>query len=374
MIDPVALTQDLVRFRTVNPPGDEAACLAFLADLLERLGFEVHTQAWAAGRSNVVARLAGADPDARPLAFTGHLDTVSLGATPWSIDPFGGTIVDGRLYGRGACDMKAGVAAIVAAVAAAPGQRLRRGVTLVFTSGEETGCQGAAALVAAAADRLGPASGLVVAEPTANRLVRTHKGCLCLRVRQRGLTAHAAAPHLGRNAIYAAARQVGRLATLQFDAPSDPLLGAPTLNVGTISGGHNTNAVPDLAEFTVDLRSTPWASHARLRDGLLACLEDDAELETLIDVPAVSTPADDALVATLRRLRAMQSGEDDEPGAVAFYTDASRLQPHWGCPVVVLGPGDPDLAHQTDESCDVLRIEAARALYAGLIQAWCGPG
>jgi succinyl-diaminopimelate desuccinylase len=126
MIDPVALALNLVRFDTMSPPGNEDACPTYLADLRENAAFGVTRHAFAPGRTSLVAHLAGARDDLAPLAFTGHLDTVPLGTRQWSFDPRG-EIRDGRLFGRGASDMKGGVAAFVAASIEAAGQNLSRG-------------------------------------------------------------------------------------------------------------------------------------------------------------------------------------------------------------------------------------------------------
>ncbi|MGB7013381.1 MAG: M20/M25/M40 family metallo-hydrolase, partial [Pseudolabrys sp.] len=142
----VELTQDLVRFKTINPPGAERACAERLASLLESAGFAVDLVPFGEGRAQLVARIGGTAGKS-PLGFTGHLDTVPLGAQPWSVDPLAAEIADGRLYGRGSSDMKSGVAAFVTAcneladrLAGTPG------VVLFITAGEETGCTGAAAL------------------------------------------------------------------------------------------------------------------------------------------------------------------------------------------------------------------------------------
>ncbi|MBA3520321.1 MAG: M20/M25/M40 family metallo-hydrolase, partial [Rhizobiales bacterium] len=224
-IDPIALTQELIRFETVNPPGAEASCAAHLADILDRNGFSVETHAFGPGRTSLVARWQGDDPAFAPLAFTGHLDTVPLGARPWSVDPFRAEVRDGRLYGRGASDMKAGVAAAVSAAIWAAGEgSLRRGVTLVLTAGEETGCEGARHL-AGTRGALGEASGLIVAEPTSNRLVVAHKGALHLRARTKGRTAHGSMPQLGDNAVVKAVRAIAAIQSFPFEAEPHALLG-----------------------------------------------------------------------------------------------------------------------------------------------------
>lgn len=135
MTSSVELTQDLVRFNTINPPGAERACAETLAALLKEGGFTVDVVPFGDGRAQIVARMGGA-PGKLPIGFTGHLDTVPLGAQPWSVDPHAGAIVDGKLYGRGSSDMKSGVAAFVVAclqlsdtLAGTPG------VVLVITAG-----------------------------------------------------------------------------------------------------------------------------------------------------------------------------------------------------------------------------------------------
>jgi len=142
----VELTQQLVRFKTINPPGDESACAESLATLLEGAGFVVNVVPFGDGRAQLIAQIGGVSGKL-PIGFTGHLDTVPLGAQPWSVDPLAAEMVDGKLYGRGSSDMKSGVAAFVSACRALadrlPGSP---GVVLLITAGEETGCTGAAAL------------------------------------------------------------------------------------------------------------------------------------------------------------------------------------------------------------------------------------
>ncbi|MGH8630991.1 MAG: M20/M25/M40 family metallo-hydrolase, partial [Burkholderiales bacterium] len=139
----LALTRQILRMNTVNPPGDEEACARHLGALLEDAGFSAAYHQMGERRANLVARIGG-QADRKPICFTGHIDTVPLGAAQWRKDPFAAETDGGKLYGRGASDMKSGVAALVAA-AVGLGRRLERsaGVELVITAGEETGCQGA---------------------------------------------------------------------------------------------------------------------------------------------------------------------------------------------------------------------------------------
>lgn len=367
--DPVALTQALVRYKTVNPPGEERDCAHYLGDMLKAAGFDVTYVEAGEKRTNVVARLG--DREGTPMCFTGHIDTVPLGAQPWSVEPFGGDIVDGKLYGRGATDMKAGVAAFVAA-AIDQSEILaeRAGVVLVITSGEETGCDGAFHLTHE--DVLGEAGAMVVAEPTSNYPLVGHKGALWLRALARGVTAHGSTPEHGDNAVYKAARMVGALERFDFGRQAHEVLGRDTLNVGTIAGGMNMNSVPDVCEVGIDIRTTPGASHADIRGDLERGLGGDlAALESVVDLKGVWTEPQDAWISDVYTVMGQMLEQTPAPRGAAFFTDASALTPHYGnIPTVILGPGEAALAHQTDEYCFVDRITQAKAAYETLMQRW----
>ncbi len=373
-MDPVELTRRLLRFDTVNPPGDEEPCARWLGEILETNGLACELAPFAPGRANLIARLAGANTALAPLVLTGHLDTVPLGDTAWARDPFAGEIADGRLHGRGASDMKSGVAAMAcAALAAAERGGLRRGVTLLLTGGEEVGCEGALHMCAAHAGSLGGASAMIVGEPTANAVVRGHKGALFARAVSQGVTAHSSTPGRGVNAIYRAARAIGRVETLDLGPARDPFMGAPSVNVGMIKGGLNANSVPDRAEFTIDVRGGPEPTHADVLDRLRRTLGEDAEAQPYISMPAVLTAADDPFLRLVQACAAAGGARTDEVAAAAtYFSDASVFQPLFRCPTVILGPGEASTAHQTDEWCAVAKIGEAQAIYEAVIAAWCG--
>src|SRR5258708_17605563 len=248
MQDAIALTRSLLRFDTVNPPGSERDCARHLGALLEGWGFRVAYHEYEDARTSVIAR-AGAE-DSPPLCLTGHIDTVPLGATAWSRDPFAGETDGDRLYGRGSSDMKAGVAAILLAarklakkIAGTPG------VVIVLTAAEEGGCIGSEHL--ARTQLLGRAGAMIVGEPTSNYPYVGHKGSLKFHARFRGVSAHGSTPELGVNAIYKAVRAVSKLEAFDFGQPAHPVIGKPTMNVGTFEGGNTVNAVPDAASFGV---------------------------------------------------------------------------------------------------------------------------
>jgi len=366
-----ALTQELIRFNTINPPGAEQPCAKYLAGLLAAAGFAVELVPFGEGRAQLLARIGG-QADRLPLGFTGHLDTVPLGARPWSVDPFAGDIKDGKLYGRGSSDMKSGVAAFVAACITQAGRLAATpGVLLVITAGEETGCTGAAAL-AATDGAIGAVGALVVAEPTGNKPLVGHKGALWLEAETKGITAHGSMPEKGVNAIYKAARAVAALEVFDFNVARHDVLGGPTLNVGTIQGGININSVPDRAAIGIDIRTIPALDHARVREQMTSYLGPDVALKTLLDAQSVWTDPRDPWIRDVLDIARDVEESGDEIAAAPYFTDASILTPALGNPpTVILGPGELALAHQTDEYCLVSRIESATELYARLVRSWC---
>ncbi|EKS29663.1 M20 family metallopeptidase [Afipia felis] len=368
--DPVRLTQELVAIDTINPPGHELACIEMLAGILSDAGLKTEIHGFGESRANLVATL-GEGP---ALCFTGHVDTVPLGNAPWRRDPFGGEIIDGRLYGRGSTDMKSGVAAFVSAACAAARKNRRSSgsITLIITAGEETGCDGAKVLVKAGALKKGDA--LVVAEPTSNMPMVGHKGALWLRAVTTGVTAHGSMPHLGVNAAYKAARVLHKLEAFEFNEAPHPHLGKPTLSVGAVRAGINVNSVPDRAEIDIDIRTIPSLAHVRVKEHLVVELGEDVTMSPLVDVPAVWTEPKNAWLADVFAAVHAVTGKEPLPIAtVPYFTDASVLKPALGePPTVVLGPGEPGMAHQTDEYCLVDSIRDAEKIYARLIEGWQG--
>ena len=368
----VGLTQELVRYNTINPPGDERDCARHLGRVLEKSGFAVAEYEFSERRTSLVARIGGTS-GRPPLCFTGHIDTVPLGTARWRQDPFAGDIDGGKLYGRGTTDMKSGVAAfVVAASRLAPRLAGTPGLVLVITASEETACEGARHLATLPA-ALGEAGAIVVAEPTGNAPCVGHKGALWIEVRTTGVTAHGSMPERGVNAVVKAARAVLKLEAFRFDVPAHPILGPPTLNVGTFHGGLNVNSVPDSAVIGVDIRTILDQKHAALLDRLTAELRDDASVHTVSGAESLWTDPDHPWIRETFEIAERIAGIPSAVRAAPYFTDASALTPAYGgAPTIILGPGEMALAHQTDEYCLVERCEQAVELYLELIRRWCG--
>ena len=186
-----------------------------------------------------------------------------------------------------------------------------------------------------------------------------------------GVTVHGSMHHLGVNAIYKAARAIGKLERFSFDATPHPLLGGPTLNVGTMRGGMNLNSVLDRAESTIDIRTIPSQDHKTLLGRVQSYLGDEVDIKPVVDVLGVWTETDDPWIRELFQLMEPILGEKPAARGAPYFTDASALKPAFdGAPTVILGPGDMTLAHQTDEYCLVDKIEEAANIYETIARRW----
>jgi succinyl-diaminopimelate desuccinylase len=355
-MEPVPLLRELVRRTTVSgDAGPQRDALGMLVEVLRAAAphLELTTgsdpdQPWALLRTPT-------DPGRPQLLLACHVDTVPVpDAGAWHRDPFGADLDDGRLWGRGASDMKAGLVAAAAAVASAdPGTP----VALLLTSDEEIGSKGAAAAAeAVAGQRIGA---VVVPEATGNQVVLGHRGALWLAVRTAGRAAHGSTPERGHNAVLDLVALLARAAG-GLPLRSDPFLGTETWNPGLVSGGTVPNVVPDRAEAVIDMRTVGAG------DELLQWWRTQPEvagIEVRVDLPPVSTPADDPWVAGLPG--------PVRPAPATYFTDASVLAPVVrGAPVVVWGPGTPAVMHAVDEYVELAELEQAVAVFADVVARW----
>lgn len=375
----VNLTRDLIRFQSVNPPGNEKPVAEHLAQRMRALNIEAEVEDVEEGRANVVARIRGQGRG--HLVFTGHIDVVPPGGQKWAHGPFDADLLDGRIYGRGSADMKGGVAAIVTAMVAliASGFQPKADIILAATCGEEAGMIGARAML----DR-GSLEGsryLVVAEPSNLDVFIAEKGVLWVKVRALGRTGHGSMPWLGINAVSYVARLIPRLEQYPFPFEESVLLGKPTISVNMIEGGNKVNVVPDLCEVTIDLRTVPRQNHDEIVEALEALANEVArdfhpdlrvEVEVHEDVGSLETDRAEPLVeAMISSVRAVL-GAEPVVGGVTYGTDAAHLGPGFNIPMVICGPGAQGMAHQPDEYVEVEQLVQAAAIYADLAQRLLG--
>ena len=370
-LNAIELAQSLIQIPSMNPPGDEKNVMNVVSQLLCEAGLDVKQYEFSPGRPSIVATISGRE-NLPHLVFTGHLDVVPLGEQPWKRDPFAGEIADGNLHGRGSADMKSGVAAFIAATLAELKRHpnFRRGISLVITAAEESGCEGAFHLSECGA--LGDAFLIVVAEPTSNSPVSAHKGSLRLRIAVQGKTAHSSMPDVGVNAIYKMVSVIKKLETLDLGDVRHPLLGAPTLAVTIAQSGLNINSIPDAAEISVDIRTLPEQDHSEILSNISKALGEDVRIETLTNFPGISSDLQsDALIDFGTVYQNTFKRKPNYQGA-AYFTDASALVPGYdNAPAVIIGPGETEMCHQTDEYCPVEHIGEARTLYENLINRFC---
>jgi len=368
--DLTALTRKLISFNTINPPGRERECAHYISNLLENGGFKVSLFEFEDTRTSLVAR--SGNEGELPICFTGHIDTVPLGETQWHADPFKGETDGDKIYGRGSADMKGGVASIIiAALSFLKTAKKNSPITLVITAGEETGSQGAKHL-AGLNNALGQAGALVVAEPTSNYPLVAHKGALWLEAQTTGITAHGSMPDQGENAIYKAVDALQKLMKIEFADSPHPLLGKPTLNVGTIAGGLNINSVPDRATIGIDIRTIPSQTNENIFSWLKSCLGEDVQLKRIVDVGSVATAPEHEWVQDVFDITGAYLDERPGPRGINYFTDASVLTPAYGnVPTVILGPGEAQMAHKTDEYCSISKIEQSFEIYTELMRKWC---
>src|SRR3954453_14371531 len=296
----VRVTGDLLRARGQNPPGEEAATVEVLAAAGRELGLEVLRTEVEADRDNLSVTVASGNGPG--LLLLGHTDVVPVG-DGWTTDPFGGEVRDGRIYGRGASDMKGGLAAALTAIAALRDSKLTGPVELAAVVDEEETGKGIRAYVAA---RQRPFLGCITAEPTDLQTIIGARGDSYLRVAIHGRSCHAGNPDDGANAIYGAAAVIAEIERLHAElaAKPHPLLGPATWSVGQINGGTGGSIVPAECVLVADRRLLPGESpEAVLSDlktrGAALNLPDrglSVDLAMPMEMPAFPTPADADLV------------------------------------------------------------------------------
>ncbi len=337
---------------------------------------EVHS-----GRDNLLTRLSGTTSQAnRPLILLEvHQDTVPVEGM--TISPFGGEVCEGKLYGRGACDVKGGMAAMLTALAQLIDTPERPiDLVLAFTINEEFGFTGATSLVeswSSGRSKLLPRApdAIIVAEPTLLDVVIAHKGVVRWRTTAHGRAAHSSRPDRGENAIYSMARAISALegvAASLATTQTHPLLGLPSLSVGTIEGGVSVNTVPDHCVIEIDRRLLPGEAPEEAYQSAIAAIASKLTLRDRIEhAPpfitsrGLSSARNGVLAAKLGEI-SKRHGDYGNPIGVPFGTDAAPFDAA-GIPVVVFGPGDIAQAHTANEWIELKQVDQA----AEILRQFC---
>ncbi len=372
----------LVRLPSVNPMGrtdispeltHESRVTAFLEEQLRALGVEYHRQEVLPGRDNIYATYTPPSPAPFSVLFEVHQDTVPVDAM--TVEPFGAKVEGGRLYGRGACDVKAGAAVMLAAFARLVNEKPHGSakLTVAFTVDEEHGGRGVSAFM-----RTGFHSDYaIIAEPTLLNIVNAHKGVVRLRLETAGRACHSSRPDQGVNAAYRMARLIAGVEqyAAQVQAmPPDPVLGPRTASLGVVGGGTSANTVPDSCFALIDRRLLPGETFDTITEELGAFLRAQPGVDfpfTLTQASPGCAPLDPTQsVELVKKLGAVIDSVAGKHTVhpVPFGTDASRVA-EGGIPAVVFGPGDIAQAHTKDEWIDLSQLEPATEILFRFVTA-----
>lgn len=363
-LSPIPLLGELIRIPSVNPEGDpgvadpgEAQLASYLEKLLSDLGATTELKEVLSGRPNVVARFPSDRPGKPRLLLAPHTDTVSV--VGMTIDPFGGEVRDGKIWGRGASDTKGPMTAMLTALSRLGTEidGLSHEIWFAGLMGEESGQHGAKALAASEHFDF-----VIAGEPTDLKTVHAHKGSLWVTLTAHGKAVHASAPDLGENAIYKMTHAIDRIRERvipEISRNEHPLLGRTTLSVGTIKGGSKTNIVPDHCEATIDIRVIPGDDPEHIVD-LIREASVGLDLEYHGSSPLFTDP-NDPLVGKLSKLGATPTG-------APWFCDAAVFSAK-GMPSVALGPGSIAQAHTADEWISIADLEAGADFFEQFLRS-----
>jgi succinyl-diaminopimelate desuccinylase len=376
----VAFTQGLVRVPSVFDPDrglDEEPAAQLVADLMRSFGWSPTVDLVAPGRPNVIAVVDG-DRPGPTLMFEGHTDVVTEGdPAAWSVDPFGGEISDGRLWGRGAADMKGGLAAMLFAADAVCRQGGFPGRMVLAALVDEEGMMiGAKDFVTR-----GHAEGVdavICCEPEGGEICHVAKGALRLRLDFHGKMAHGAMPFEGKNPNRAAAAAIAALSVLEREVQArhgaHPHLGDVWITPTVLHAGEpaQMNVMPSTASTWIDVRSVPATPHntlmadiTRVAAGAAAEHGVTVRLSVIDDRPSVATAEDHRLVRAVWDAHAAITGEVPRLGGVPGSTDGTVLTSRTGMASVVYGPGGKWIAHQANEYVEIDDLVTHARVYAG---------
>lgn len=328
--------------------GNEGAVADFLFEFLSRRGAapdRIGDSLWFEKKG---------DAPGRTLLLAAHIDTVAAGSG-WSVDPFAAVERAGRIYGRGAGDDKASVAAFV--LCGLNHQPLAGRLVVALTSGEETGDSGLPAVL----EEVGPVDGAVIGEPTGLDICIRQKGLLVLSAVARGIAGHAGRPDGTVNAIEEAAIDISALRGLVL-GPEDPYLGTAHAAATIIRGGNAHNVIPESCEFTIDVRTVPGRSHEEITTLLRETLASELTPRSGRYRPCATDESDPVVV----------NARAAHPEGILTGSPTASDWAFIDCPAVKMGPGDSALSHRPDESIEADELVRAVNVFERLVSLYCG--
>ena len=374
-MEAINIAKELIKFDTSGPPTKEQPCAEWIKNYLDDLGFTTYLQIVEPNRANVVAKYGvGKDPG---LVLSGHIDVVLAGDPElWKISgPFNPVINDGKLFGRGACDMKGPNACMIKAAEDLIVEEFKKQLTLVFTAGEDTGGWFVDRVLSNKLVTNKDAKFGVIGEPSLMKIIPVHKGSGGAEIMVHGKAAHSSRPELGINAIQKAADFLYELRLLQetLNKEPHPLLGPTTVECTLMKGGFKANIIPDHANMTLNFRfipghEDPEISKKWLKNIISKLSEKDPTFKAEIISNRAGKPLDVSLDSEVVTL--LKDILGTEPIGAPYYTEAVSYTKA-GIPTVICGPGSIDQAHTPDEYISLEQIDLGVKTYKELIKRVC---
>jgi len=366
--DPVNFLQQLVRLDTCDPPGNESEISQLVHQQLLTLGVESTLDEFRPQRVNVLGRIRGAGKKAA-LVLSSHMDTVPVGTVPWKRPPFSGDIDEGKLYGRGASDMKSALAAMVAAAGELIQiqHQLQGDVILAFSAGESSNLLGARRFVEQGLQK--EIGAFLCGEPSDLDVVIVEKAALWLRAKATGRLGHVSGDP-GVNAIDLMCSFLADLNQLKLQVPAYPLLDGPTIRVGRIEGGSAVNLTPDNCIADFDVRFPPGVEPDDIIRQIETIVPKDVTISTLDFKPAVARSPDDDFVQLCFSICERHRDSPPKIRGVSYYSDATVLLDGISAKFAIVGPGELGLSGQPDELVDIDNVTKAARIYTDIAKAW----
>lgn len=366
----IEIARDLIRIPSENPPGDETEVANVVKNWLKKFGFKIKEYKSKEKRVNVIGTIEG-NKSGKTLIWNGHMDVVPAGdLNSWKHDPYEAKVVGKRIYGRGSADMKGGIASMIEGIATLQRAEIDINGTFIFqaVADEETGGKYGTEYLVKNTEVNGDAA--IVGEPTELDIYIAERGLVWPKITVYGKAAHGSTPHLGVNAINKMVKLISKIEKLKFEKEHE-LLGKPTINIGTISGGTKTNIVADKCTLTIDRRLLPNETKeeaiTQIKDLIDKLKEEEKiniEMEIITSAEPSSISPEENIVKVAENVIEKVNGTRPRLTGMTAVTDARFLINQRKIPSILLGPGSLKQAHISDEFVEIEDLEKASMIYA----------
>ena len=372
-MDVVELTKELIDIPSESKRDGEIGVARYIADYLKRIGLEPELIRFNSSNADVVLSIGSGEG----LMLNGHMDTVPVGDPSLWTNGASAKVTEERAYGRGASDMKGGIACMLTALANSgiASSKAKRRLLVAFVAGEETNFEGSAFLLDNRMDLFEGVKYGIIGEASFTgsimNMQTAQKGAMDIGITFRGKAAHGSRPWLGDNAILKAIKFINSYQQLAENLKTeDKLLGKGSVNIGTINGGTASNVVPDTCMVEVDRRLVPGETAEEALGQVKSVLDTlgiSAEISVPVSRGAYKLRADSKILEIMKRV----TGENFREIGATGYTEAELYNARAGIDSVVFGPGEKEIIHQADEYVPIKNLHEAANVYEKVIREWC---